>query len=177
MFTGKLVKLRAYKSEDIEKAQAYVNDPDFKRLVMPGVPYPLTLKDEETFIQKQSAFTDTYSFAIETLDGEYIGGCGTNKVDWKNSNCVIGIFIGHKDYWNKGYGSDALEILVNFIFKEMNLNRITLNVFGFNARAIRAYEKCGFVKEGVLRQAIFKDGSYHDDVVMGLLREDYFKKI
>lgn len=173
MFTGKLVKLRAYENGDVEKAQAFVNDPELKYLLMPGVPYPITLADEKNFIEGISAFKETYSFAIETLEGEYIGGCGLNNVDWKNRVGTVGIFIGEKKYWGKGYGTDAMKVLIGFIFDEMNLNRIVLNVYSFNERAIKSYEKCGFVKEGVLREALFKSGKYHDEVVMGLLANEY----
>lgn len=175
MYTGKLVKLRAYDSKDVEKAHQYINDPELKHFLTPGVPFPLTLNDEKKFIEGMSAFKKDYSFAIDTLDGHYIGGCGLNNVDWKNRVAVVGIFIGDKDYWGKGYGSDAMEVLINFIFDEMNLNRIMLNVYSFNSRAIKSYEKCGFVKEGVLRQALYKGGQYHDEVIMSILKEDYKK--
>lgn len=175
MFTGELVRLREYNKDDTEKALAFINDPEIKYYLTPGVPFPLTLNDEATFVEKQSAFNETYNFAIETLDGEYIGGCGLNDIDWKNRVTVVGIFIGNKEYWGKGYGTDAMDVLINFIFKEMNLNRIMLNVYSYNQRAIKSYEKAGFVKEGVLRQALYKNGAYHDEVVMGLLKEEYKK--
>lgn len=173
MYTGKLIKLRAYEEKDIKQAQAFINDPEIKYYLTPSVPFPVTLEDEKKFINSQSAFKDTYSFAIETLDGVYIGGCGLNKVDWKNRSVVVGIFIGDKNYWSKGYGTDAMKVLVDFIFDEMNINRIQLNVYSFNKRAIRSYEKVGFKVEGVLRKALFKAGEYHDDIVMGLLKEEY----
>ncbi len=173
MYTGKLVQLRAYETKDIEAAKNYINDPELKHYLMPGVPFPMTLSDETKFIEGISAFKDNYSFAIDTLEGHYIGGCGLNNVDWKNRVAMVGIFIGDKDYWGKGYGSDAMTVLIDFIFNEMNLNRIMLNVYGFNERAIKSYEKCGFAKEGVLRQALFKGGQYHDEVIMSILREEY----
>lgn len=176
MYKGEKVKLREYSKEDIKQAQMYVNDPEVKMLLTPGIPFPYTLEDEEKWYESQSANNDTYNFAIETLDeGKYIGGCGINKIDWKNSNVIIGIFIGDKNYWEKGYGTDAIKVLIKFIFNEMNINRIKLNVFSFNKRAIKCYEKCGFKVEGVLRQELFRDGEYHDDILMGLLKEEYNK--
>lgn len=71
------------------------------------------------------ALKDTYNFVIETLaDNKYIGGCGVNEIDWKNSKVVLGIFIGDKEYWNKGYGTDAMKVLTKFIFEQMNINKI-----------------------------------------------------
>ncbi len=176
MYTGKLTKLREYEKNDIEIVKSYINDPEIKSLLHAGVPYLYTLEDEMKWYEECSALKDTYSFAIETLENmKYIGGCGINNVDWKNSIAEVGIFIGNKDYWGQGYGTDAMCTLINFIFNQMNINKIKLQVFSFNKRAIKSYEKCGFVVEGVLRQEIFRNGKYHDDIVMGLLKDDYFK--
>ncbi|GAA0729576.1 GNAT family protein [Clostridium malenominatum] len=176
MYTGEKVKLREYKKEDVKPAQSYVNNPEVKRLLTPGIPFPNTLEDEEKWVESLSATKDVYSFAIETLqDNKYIGGCGINSIDWKNSVALVGIFIGDKDYWGKGYGTDAMKTLVKFIFEQMNINKVKLNVFSFNERAIKSYEKCGFKIEGVLRQELYRDGKYHDDILMGILREDWVR--
>lgn len=174
MYVGEKVKLREYKKEDMKQAQEYVNDPDVKSLLTPGIPFLYTFEDQMKWFEGNSANKETYSFAIETLtDGKYIGGCGINNVDFKNSVAVVGIFIGDKNYWSKGYGTDAMKTLVSFIFNEMNINKIKLHVYSFNPRAIKSYEKCGFIKEGVLRQEIFRKGKYHDQIIMGLLRDEF----
>lgn len=173
MYKGEKIRLREYRKEDIKLALEYLNDAEIKRNLTPAIPFPYTLEDEEKWYESNTALKDTYNFAIETLEGkEYIGGCGINKVDWKNSNVVVGIFIGNKEYWNKGYGTDAMKVLVKFIFEQMNINKIKLNVYSFNERAIKSYEKCGFKIEGVLRKEIYKDGKYHDEIVMGLLKDE-----
>lgn len=173
MFTGKLVRLRSYKKEDIPLALEYINDEEVNKNLMPGIPYPFTLEDQEKWYSNQSATKDIYNFAMETLeDGKYIGGCGVNSVDWKNSHVEIGIFIGDKKCWSKGYGTDALQLLIDFIFNEMNIHKIKLSVYSFNKRAIRCYEKCGFKQDGVLREEIFKNGRYYDKWEMSLLRSD-----
>lgn len=177
MYTGEKVRLRAYKREDVQLAQQYINDAETKKLLMPGIPYPITLEQEQKWFESISAFDDNYSFAIETLqEGKYIGGCGVNKLDWKNSVATVGIFIGDKDYWGKGYGTDAMKVLVKFIFEQMNINKVKLFVYSFNERAVKSYEKCGFIREGVLRQEIFRDGRYHDEYIMGILKDEYFEK-
>lgn len=174
MLTGEKVRLREYRKEEVQQVHNYINDPEVKSLLHPGIPYPYTLEDEIKWFEYNSAANDIYNFAIETLEGsKYIGGCGVNKIDWKNSVAVVGIFIGDKRYWGKGYGTDAMKVLVSFIFDQMNIHKIKLSVFSFNQRAIRSYEKCGFKTEGILRKEIFKDGKYHDDIVMGILREEY----
>lgn len=171
MYEGTLVRLRSYKREDIQTVTRYINDEEVKRNLSPGIPFPYTIEDEERWYESNTALKDTYNFAIETLkDSVYLGGCGINEIDWKNSKVVVGIFIGNKEYWNKGYGTDAMKVLIKFIFEQMNINKIKLNVYSFNERAIRCYEKCGFIREGVLRQEIYRDGKYYDEIVMGLLK-------
>lgn len=175
MYKGEKIRLREYKKEDIKLAQEYINDSEIKKLLNPGIPFLYTYEDEEKWYENLSASKDTYNFAIETLeDKKYIGGCGINEVDWKNSYVVVGIFIGDKDYLGKGYGTDAMKVLMHFIFEQMNIHKIKLNVFSFNQRAIKSYEKCGFKVEGILRDELFVDGKYHDEVSMGILREEYY---
>jgi RimJ/RimL family protein N-acetyltransferase len=176
-YTGEKIRLRAYRKEDAPKALEFVNDAEIKRLLITGVPFPNTLKDEEEWVESQSSSKELYSFAIETLDDKkYIGGCGINNLDWKNSVATVGIFIGDKDYWGKGYGTDAMKVLVKFIFEQMNINKVKLHTFSFNERAIKSYKKCGFQVEGVLRNELFKDGKYCDEIVMGILKDEYFNK-
>ena len=114
MYNGELVKLRAYKEEDIERAVGFINDEEVKKLLDSNTPFPMTKWQEEEWIKSRKAGSDsTYDFAIEDLEtGKYIGGCSINECDLKNRHCTIGIMIGDKEYWGKGYGSDALKVLI-----------------------------------------------------------------
>lgn len=172
MYSGKLVKLRAYKEEDIEKAVEFINDEEVKKLMDSTIPFPMTKWQEEDWVRSRKANTDfTYDFAIEDLKtGKYIGGCSINECDVKNRTCVVGIMIGDKEYWGKGYGSDALKILIKFIFEEVNMNKIKLNVFAFNNRAIACYKKVGFKEEGILRKEIYRNGKYYDEIIMAMFK-------
>ena len=178
MYTGDLVRLRDYSKEDLEMAKNYVNNPEVKQYLEPGIPYLYTLANEEKWYEAISANSDTYNFAIEDKKtGKYIGGCGVNEVDWKNSKAVVGIFIGDVAYHSKGYGTDAMQVIVRFIFEQMNINKIKLEVYSFNKRAIRCYEKVGFQVEGVLKEEIFRNGKYHDIIEMSIFKRDYFHSI
>ena len=174
MYSGQLVKLRAYKEEDIEKATVYINDEEVKKLMDSTIPFPMTKWQEEEWIRSRKANTDfTYDFAIEDLKtGKYIGGCSINECDVKNITCVVGIMIGDKEYWGKGYGSDALKVLIKFIFEEVNMNKIKLNVFSFNNRAIACYKKVGFKEEGILKKEIYRNGTYYDEIIMAMFKDD-----
>ncbi|MDF2532327.1 MAG: acetyltransferase [Clostridia bacterium] len=177
MYTGQKVRLRAYRKEDIPLRLSYINDAEIASHLTDDIPFPITQYEEERWFEAISSNSDIYKFAIETKDDQlFIGGCSINDVDWKNSVATIGIFIGNRDYWRNGYGSDAMNILVSFIFNQMNINKVRLTCYSFNQRALKSFEKYGFVVEGVLRKEIFKDGCYYDKIAMGILREEFLQK-
>jgi RimJ/RimL family protein N-acetyltransferase len=128
----------------------------------------MTPWEEEEWIRSQKGTeSGEYNFAIEDIKTEkYIGGCGIHKVNWLTRVATVGMMIGDKDYWGKGYGTDAMKVLMKFIFEDMNMNKIRLSVFSFNERAKRCYEKCGFQVEGILKKEIFKEGKYYDEIIM-----------
>lgn len=101
-----------------------------------------------------------------------IGVTSLNQIDLKNRNAECIIDIGAKDYWGKGYGNEALKLLLDYAFLEMNLHRVSLRVFSFNEKAIKLYEKIGFKHEGISRQFLFREGKWHDLVHMGILQEE-----
>lgn len=179
MYRGKMVKLRAYKEEDIERATQFINDEEVKKLLDSNVPFPITKWQEEEWIKSRKAGGDfTYDFAIEDIkSSKYIGGCSINESDIKNRNCVIGIMIGDKEYWSKGYGSDALRTLLKFIFEEINMNKVKLKVFSFNDRAIACYKKVGFKEEGILKKELYRNGNYHDEILMAIFKEEFLKSV
>lgn len=169
MFESPHISLRPYEKKDIKDILLYINDPEVRKFLVPGTPFPMDELAEEKWIEKQSAETEVKSFAIilkETM--KYMGGCGINQLDWKNRVATVGIFLG-KPFWNQGYGTEALRVLIDFIFMEMNIHKVKLNVYSFNKRGIRCYEKLGFKIEGVLREEIFREGQYHDELIMGIL--------
>jgi RimJ/RimL family protein N-acetyltransferase len=119
-------------------------------------------------------------FSILIIDelslGKHIGNCGLHNIDWKNRVTEVGIMIGEKEYQGKGYGTEAMELLLKYGFETVNLNRIQLHVYDFNIRAIKSYTKIGFIEEGRMRQAQFKNGKYCDMILMSMLHEEWLKK-
>jgi RimJ/RimL family protein N-acetyltransferase len=169
---GKLVRLRAYEKSDADALFRWFSDEDVTRWL--GPPNFPSRAHQERFIETASASGDGAKyFAIETLDGKLIGDCGLRFIDWKSRKAEFFITIGEKEFWGKGFGSDALRIVIRLAFDKMNLNRLWLSVLVDNPRAVRCYEKCGFVREGLLRQESYVDGKYRDVLLMALLREDY----
>ena len=177
MIEGKLVNLRAPEMADLERNATWVNDREVTRFL--AFRYQMSLAAEEAWLRELASKQTSYErvfFAIETKDGVHIGNTNLFDVKPEDRKAKLGIMIGDKSYWSKGYGSDALLTLLGFAFDEMNLNRVELDVFDFNERAIAAYRKCGFVEEGRRRQALYKAGAYHDVVVMAALRDGWRAK-
>jgi RimJ/RimL family protein N-acetyltransferase len=102
-----------------------------------------------------------------------IGTCAFSQLDGDNGSALFHITIGEADAWGKGYGTEATELMLAHAFTQLPLHRVALTVFEFNARAIRAYEKCGFVVEGRSREAILRDGHYWDEIHMSILADEW----
>lgn len=176
MFRGEKIQLAAVQREYLPKYVEWLNDWETAQLLAPGIPYPLNIEDETEWFERQRTAKDQRVFAIVTLDkNQIIGNCGLHQMDWKNRRAVFGIFIGDKSYWGKGYGTDATRTILQYAFEQLGLNRVELWVYDFNLRAIRAYEKSGFRREGVRRQGLYRNGAFHDEIMMGILREEWEK--
>lgn len=116
-----------------------------------------------------------YSFAIiRKRDNKLIGNCGFNDINHIDRTATIGIFIGKSENQNKGYGSEALKILLNYGFGVLNLNNIDLHVFDFNEKAIACYKKVGFKEYGRRHDAYYVNGEYHDIISMEILKKDFY---
>lgn len=170
MYQGRLTRLRAFERSDAQKNHEFVNDFDTVRGMASNILFPCSLDDEQRFIDQQSSYTrGEYQFAVETLDGTLVGRCGILRVDWKNSLAELGIMIG-KENRGMGYGTDAMDVLCRFCFQEMNLRKLKLSVIAFNAAALKCYEKCGFSPEGILKNEVFREGAYHDVILLARFR-------
>ena len=115
-----------------------------------------------------------YHFAIVALDGDrLIGNCGIRDVSAVDRTGELGILIGDKRFWNRGFGTDAVRLLLRFGFLTLNLNNVKLTAHSFNKRAIRCYQKCGFKRCGYWPDSWYHDGARHGTVMMYVLRSDF----
>lgn len=174
MILGQKTRLRAIEREDIPTFVRWLNDPEVRHYL--EVYLPMSQAEEERWFERQLEDDSSRVFGVETEEGVLIGNVGLSDLDWKNRSAFLGIVIAEKEYWGRGYGSDAIVTLLGFAFGEMNFHRIYLSVFDFNQRAVRCYEKCGFRHEGRAREALFRDGRYHDALQMAILRQEFFDK-
>jgi RimJ/RimL family protein N-acetyltransferase len=173
MLEGELVRLRAQEPEDLERDYTWFNHPEVTYYL--GARYPMSRAEEERWLRDASTndFASGLRLAIETKAGVHIGNIGLHNASPEDRRAALGIVIGEPEYWSKGYGADAIITVLRFAFREMNLNRVWLNVFENNERALACYRKCGFHEEGRLRQDRFKHGRYWDTILMAILREEF----
>ena len=189
MIYSERLRLRAIERTDLPHFVAWLNDPEVI-VGLPGV-FPLSQINEEAWLEatlklplaQQPMMIEigvtgvrppgavSYPPDVMPVSKDWlpVGDCGFHIIDWRNRSAEFGIVIGEKRFWNQGYGTEAVNLLVRFGFQTLNLHRIMLRVDANNPRAIRAYEKAGFIHEGRLRDAEFKDGKYHDLLLMSIL--------
>jgi RimJ/RimL family protein N-acetyltransferase len=134
----------------------------------------INVENEKAFLSNLSR-DHNYSI-IDMKTNELIGNCGFFAIDNLNQTAEVGIFVGNKEYWNKGYGTEALILLLDYGFKALNLYNIQLRVYGYNGRAIRSYEKAGFKQIGVRRKALYRNMERHDIVFMDILANEFYEK-
>ena len=174
MLIGQKVRLRAINREDLERLCQFNNDVEVEVAGGGDPPMPQSLARLQAEFDANAAKggRDGTFFGIEA-DGVFIGQCGLYDLNGENGSAMLGIAIGDKNYWGKGYGRDAIRVLLDYAFRLRSLRRVGLSVNGNNARAIRAYRACGFVEEGRLRAAVWSAGAFVDFVYMGILREEW----
>ena len=173
LFTGELVWLTAFNPEvDAAIIAPWSRDTEFHRLADNDAAYPRPVKSTREWLERSS--DHGFRFAIRTLrDDQLIGDTGVWIESWAHGEGWLGIAIGDRNYWGKGYGADAMRVLLRFAFGELNLRRVSLGVYAYNPRAMRSYEKIGFQREGLVRGDCLREGQRWDTVYMGILREEW----
>jgi len=173
LLTGKLVTLTAVNPDtDAAIIARWSRDSQFWRLAHTTPAYPELARKRKLHIEDRGL--DFKGFAIRTLVADQlIGLIGLYTIFQLHHEAFMGIQIGERDYWGKGYGTDALQALLRYAFDELNLQRVSLSFLEGNERAMRSYEKCGFRYEGRQRHAWAYDGRRWDELYMGLLREEW----
>ncbi|MCG7845314.1 MAG: GNAT family N-acetyltransferase [Methanomassiliicoccales archaeon] len=171
MLIGERVNLVATERSYVPYYTKWINDPEVTRWLK--VDPPLSLEMEYDWVDNIRK-SDRFSFTILTKDGRPIGNMGLEDISWKYRRASMGIMIGEKDHWGKGYGSDAITTLLRYCFEELGMRRVELFTDSDNHRAQVAYKKCGFREEGVMRQYRSKNGRVVDDVLMSILSDEWF---
>jgi RimJ/RimL family protein N-acetyltransferase len=180
LFRGELVKLTVDEPKTVaESFSRWVRDTEYWRLANSNPVRAFSSKAIMDWLEKNPENTrgDQFIFSIRTLqDDILIGDVGLDGVLWNHGDAYVGIGIGDREYWGKGYGTQAMRLILRYAFTELNLRRVSLNVFGYNLRAIRSYEKLGFIHEGRKRGVLKRDGHRYELVFMGILREEWLAR-
>lgn len=174
MLDGSRVTLRAVRRDDLSRLWEFNNDLTVELAGGGDPPMPQSFERLVADFEREAAKggRDDAWFAIE-VDGQFIGHCGLMHPDVTARTVELGIGIGDKAYWGKGYGREAIGLLLEYAFRYRNYRRVWLRVGANNERGIRAYRACGFVEEGRQRQHVWTDGQYVDLVYMGILRDEW----
>ncbi len=181
MIIGDRVRFRAIEKSDLPHFVRWLNDPEVRQGLSMNRPLSLA-EEEEWFKSVLQSPPELRPLAIEVQtasEGDewtFVGNCGLIHVNWENRSAEVGIHIGEKKYWNQGFGTEVMQLMCQHVFDDLNLHRLWLRVFETNQRAIRAYEKAGFMLEGRNREAQYLDGQYVDVLMMSILQSEWRTK-
>lgn len=169
---GSRVVLRRHVPENLARFRAWYADPEIARLAR-YQEAPMRPEEIERFFASRVVGQEALAMAIHERDGDrLIGTCAFSQFDGDNGSALYHITIGEKDAWGRGYGTEATRLMLDHAFDVLGLHRVALYVFEFNKRAIRAYQRCGFVIEGRSRESIYRDGRWWDELAMSVLESD-----
>lgn len=177
MFQGEKVFLRQLEPVDLTLIQRWYMDADLARYIWPGVMNPLPTENVIKWYNRLINHQQRKYFLIcELVSKNPLGLVGIEDISWRSRKGDLFIIIGEKKYWGQGYGTEAAILFLGYCFRLLNLRRVALEVFEYNQRAIKSYEKVGFQKEGYVRRSVFKDGQYWGEFIMAIFRDDYFQR-
>jgi len=180
MIEGKRIRLRSFELSDLDELMKHWNSMELRNLLGSADRGPASRSDEEEWIKSMWKLRQerrAFMFAVETTeDNKLIGGTGLFNIDWTSRSATTGISIYNPEYWGKGYGQESMNLILDFAFQTLNLNRVELETFDFNKRAQKCYLKVGFKEVGRKRKARFIDGKYHDEIIMDILKDEWFTR-
>jgi len=180
IYKGELVRLSAMTPDEASKAFArWGRDSEFRRLIDSNVSSMASQAAIQKWLEKEldEQSPNQHWFSIRKLDDDaLLGDIDLFVSNWSGREAFVGLGIGEREFWGKGYGTDVMNVILRYAFTEVNLKRVTLTVFEYNPRAIRSYEKAGFRHEGRVRKALHKEGARWDILFMGILREEWLER-
>lgn len=169
---GKRVLLRPLKKEtDIADCVRWMNNNEVRRFLTTY--WPVSFQSEEEWFDGMVKDKNNLVLAMETSDRKFIGIMGLHRINWRDRTATTGALIGEKEYWGKGYGTEAKMLLLDYAFDTLNLRKIGSMVIAYNKRSLAYSLHCGYKIEGVLKKQIFKEGRYWDEIMLGVFRRDW----
>lgn len=175
---GERIRLRAAEKNETNLFVAWINDPEVTENLT--LIYPMSQFEEDRWYEHMMTLPPAEHVMVidiqdESQPGGYrpIGLTHFHNLDWRCQSAEVGIMIGEKTFWNQGYGTETMKLMLKHGFESLNLHRIWLRVYAKNKRGIRAYEKAGYIYEGNFREAHYQHGQYFDVHFMSVLRSEW----
>lgn len=174
LLRGQSVWLTSLDRSAVPVIARWEQDIEFLRLLDASPARPRTEDEIARWLDAEQRSSTNFMFGIRLLDtDDLIGWVELDGVNWTNQTCSLGIAIGSRSMWGQGYGAEAMALVLQFGFSELNLHGIHLTVFSYNERAIKLYESLGFTREGIYREHIHRDGKRYDMLLYGILRREW----
>lgn len=172
----KKVLLRALQKSDLNKEYVkWLNDRDVSKYLISTV-FPSNMEQLVDFYKNISVSKNDVMFAIIRQDTKkHIGNIKLGNINWVHRHGYMGILIGDKNSWGKGFAQEATGLLLNYAFNQLNLNKVLLDVYANHAAAIKAYANVGFKEEGRLKNMLFSNGKFEDQIIMAITKDEYRK--
>jgi RimJ/RimL family protein N-acetyltransferase len=173
---GKKVYLRAMEPEDMEAFRSMINDPDTEYM-LGGWSYPVSTRQQMDWYENAIKGRNDLRWAVADIENnQLLGMVNLVDIDWKNGTAMHGIrLLQGEQYRGHGYGTDAVETLMRYAFEELRLNRLETTILEYNDISKALYRKCGWVKEGVKRESVFRKGQFYNQQLWGIISSDYYK--
>lgn len=174
LLDGSRVRLVPLNAGDIALVARWQQDTSYLRLLDANVAYPKSEAQVGEWIREGQRGREHFLFGIRVLlSDDLIGFIELSDVMWSHRNSWLTIAIGDADYRGRGYGSEAMSLILEFAFRELNLHRVQLTVFSYNEPAIHLYEKLGFQREGIYREFLERDGQRYDMILYAILKREW----
>ncbi len=169
---GKKVILQPPKLSEAKRYLEWLNDDEVTRYIATFT--GMTLEKEREYLKLKKK-DDLLYWSVYTKSGKHIGSTGFHEVSQNHKRVLWGIMLGDKTEWGKGYGTDVLMTLLDYVFKKLKFQRFELGVFHKNIAGIKCYKKCGFKTEGIKRKYFIKGDETYDEIIMAVTDDDYKK--
>jgi RimJ/RimL family protein N-acetyltransferase len=174
LLRGQTVWLTSLDRNAVPVIARWEQDIEFLRLLDSSPARPRTEDEIARWLESEQRSPNNVLFGIRLLDtDDLIGWVELDGIQWNHGVCSLGIAIGSRSMWGQGYGAEALSLMLQFAFSELNLHGVHITVFSYNERAIKLYENLGFQREGVYREYLHRDGKRHDMLLYGILRREW----
>jgi diamine N-acetyltransferase len=175
MIQGRLVVLRPVEERDLPLLARWRNAPENRRFFFS--PFPINPGGQKKWYEGLLADRNRVMFMIDSRDGETVGVIGLDKIDWRNQEAEYGQILLDPAQRGQGYAEEAVSLLIIYAFDELNLHRLYAIIYAYNRGVVEGIQVSGFKVEGVLRQAAFTEGKFHDKVIVALLREEWDREL